>query len=180
MHTPDQGLVSAADNAPADSLAVRCELAGEILRLFGSLRFVATGWSMIPTIWPGDTLLVERVDSHQVRAGDVILILREGRLCAHRVISTAENSAIPNWITQGDALPCPDNPALETELLGRVARVIVGGKSIAVSRGLNLGKRLIAQIIRRSFFTARVLVYLRRLRFGSFQTTGEPVHSCPA
>src|ERR1019366_5134974 len=89
---------------------LKCELAAEVLRSFGSLRFAATGWSMLPSIWPGETLVVERVNQDQVRIGDVVLVGREGRLCAHRVIGTAGDSQNPRWITQGDALPVPDRP----------------------------------------------------------------------
>jgi len=154
--------------------AVKCALAGEVLRSFGSLRFAATGWSMLPTIWSGDTLVVERISPDQVHVGDVVLVGREGRLCAHRVVSTAEGAGNQHWITQGDAMSSPDRPVIESELLGRVAYLIRAGKCIAVPAELSMVEALIAKIVRRSFPAARALVYLHRV----FQTPKESVLPC--
>jgi signal peptidase I len=151
------------DSASADAAAVKCDLAGDVLRLFGNLRFEATGWSMLPSVLPGDTLMVERVSGDQVRIGDVVLVGREGRLCAHRVVSRSENTENPLWITQGDAMVAPDRPVNENELLGRVSYVIRAGKLIAVPVELSKIQQLMAQIVRRSTPAARALVYLHRM-----------------
>src|SRR5579863_8072793 len=108
--------------------AAKYGLAVDVLRSFGSLRFVATGWSMLPTVWPGDTLLVDHIDPDQVREGDVVLVGRDGRLSAHRVVSRPQSSGNAHWITQGDAMPVPDRPVTEGELLGRVNYVIRAGR----------------------------------------------------
>jgi signal peptidase I len=152
-----------AEGAMSDGgSAVKCELAAEVLCAFGTLRFTATGWSMLPAIWPGDTLLVDRVSSDQVRMGDVVLVGRDGRLCAHRIVSEAEDTGNPHWITQGDAMPAADRPVNGDELLGRVAHVIRAGKLVAVPAKLSVVERLTAKIVRRSLPAARALVYLRR------------------
>jgi len=152
------------DSAPADVAgAVKCDLAGEMLRSFGSLRFPATGWSMLPAVRPGDTLVVERVNPDQVRIGDVVVVGRDGRLCGHRVVSIAEDPENPQWITQGDALPVADRPVAGNELLGRVAYLIRAGKLIAVPAQLNVVERLISRIVRRSAPAARALVHLHRM-----------------
>ncbi|MGB6403507.1 MAG: hypothetical protein WBF26_11730, partial [Candidatus Sulfotelmatobacter sp.] len=117
-----------ADASVGQAHALKCELAGEVLRSFGSLRFKATGWSMLPSVWPGDTLVIERVSADRVRVGDVMLVARDGRLCAHRVVSVAEDAGSPRWITQGDANSAPDLPVSKDELLGRVDYVIRAGK----------------------------------------------------
>jgi len=140
--------------------SAKCELAGEVLRSFDSLRFSATGWSMSPTVWSGDTLVVERVSSDRFRVGDIALVGREGRLCAHRVVSLGQGSGNRFWITQGDAMATPDRPVIESELLGRVTELVRSGKSMAVSAKLSAIERLVAQIIRRSAFAARVFVYM--------------------
>jgi signal peptidase I len=144
--------------------ALKCDLACEVLRSFGGLRFSATGWSMLPAIWPGDTLVVERVSGDQVKIGEVVLVGRNGRLCAHRVISREEDSENPHrhWITQGDSMPMPDPPVKENELLGRVNYVIRAGRCVAVSAKLSVAAKLTGKIARRSFLAARALVYLHR------------------
>jgi len=166
---------SSLDATAADSHTLKCELAGEVLRSFGDLRFEATGWSMLPSIWPGDTLVVERVGSDQVQLGEVVLVGRDGRLCAHRVVSRTESLHwMPDcWITQGDALAAPDRPVIDGELLGRVAYLIRAGERVAVLAKLSLVARLTAGIIRRSFFAAHVLFYLRRVYLHHFVQTSE-------
>jgi signal peptidase I len=151
------------DASVGQTHALKCELAGEVLRSFGSLRFRATGWSMLPSVWPGDTLVIERVTADQVRVGDVMLVGRDGRLCAHRVVSVAEGYGSRRWITQGDANSAPDRPVSEEELLGRVDYVIRAGKLVPVPAELSVVDRLIAKIVRRSETAARALVYLHRV-----------------
>jgi hypothetical protein len=143
--------------------AVKCELAAEVLRRFGTLRFPASGWSMLPAVWPGDTLVVEHVRSDQVRIGDVVVVGRDGKLCGHRVVCVLEDPENRRWITQGDALPVPDRSVCGSELLGRVAYLIRAGKLIAVPAELSVVKRLTAKIVRQSVPAARALVYLRRM-----------------
>jgi hypothetical protein len=161
MHEQPEGVMRDIDGVPMDTAAaVKCELAGEVLRSFGKLRFAATGWSMLPTVWPGDTLVVDRVGSDQVCIGDVVLVGRDGRLCAHRVVSRTDDFANPRWITQGDAMLAPDRPVGEDELLGRVLYVIRAGKLVAMPSKLNVVERWTARIVRRSVPAARALVYL--------------------
>ena len=159
-----EGVMRQSESTPAGAAAaVKCDLAREVLRSFGPIRFPAIGRSMLPAVWPGDTLVVEGVSPDRVRIGDVVVVGRQGSLCAHRVIGTNGISENPRWITQGDALPVPDPPVAEKELLGRVAYLIRRGKLIAVPAELNVAESLVAKIVRRSVPVARALVYLRRL-----------------
>jgi len=163
------------NNAPADAAAVKCELAGEVLRSFGNLRFEATGWSMLPSVWPGDTLMVERVSGDQVHIGDVVLVGRDGRLCAHRVVSRSGDTETLRWVTQGDAMAAPDPPVNESELLGRVSYLVRAGRLIVVRAELNVVERLTAKIVGRSVPAARALVYLHRM----IQTSGRSAAEKP-
>jgi hypothetical protein len=161
-------------NAPADAVSAKCELACQVLRSFGSLRFTATGWSMLPAVWSGDTLLVERVRPHDFRVGDIALVGREGRICAHRVVSLPGDSRSPWWITQGDAISTPDRSVSENELLGRVTQLVRSGKSKTVDANLSGRQRLFIQIVRRSVFAARVFIYIT----SKLQSQREPVLLC--
>lgn len=177
------------DSGPAETAAaVKCDLASEVLRSFSPAYFPATGWSMLPAIWPGDTLVVERITTDQVRVGDVVVVGRDGKLCGHRVISIAGARENRQWITQGDALPVPDRPVIGSEMLGRVAYlvragVIRKGKRIAVPAELSGAAKLIAKMLRHSALVARTLVYLRRLIQDMVQAPeksdrGKVVHPC--
>ena len=151
-----------AANSAQLANAVKCTLATDVLLSFGSLRFAASGWSMIPTVWPRDILVVERVSLDRIRVGDVVLVEREGGLCAHRVIARPDGSECGRWLTQGDAMPAPDRPVSDNNLLGRVTSVVRDGSVTAMTCKLNVIDRMIAGSVRRSFLAARILVFLHR------------------
>ncbi len=147
-----------------DASTAKCVLAGEALRSFGTLNFPSVGRSMLPTVWPGDTLVVEHVVPDQVRIGDVVVVGREGKLCAHRVTGKAGDPKNPQWITQGDALPVPDRPVAKNELMGRVTYLIREGRLVPVPAELSGIDKVIAKVVRRSGSAARALVFLNRKR----------------
>ena len=157
-----QGVGQSPDASAGGLAALKCELAGEVLRSFGELRFTETGWSMLPVIFPGDTLVVERVHPDNVSIGDVVVVGREGRLCTHRVVSMISDAGSPKWITRGDGMPGPDRPVLANELLGRVAYLIRAGKLLTVPTELSIVEKLVAKIVQRSKPAARALVYLHQ------------------
>lgn len=142
--------------------ATKCELAGEVLRSCGTLRLQVTGWSMLPAVWPGDTLLVESASMGDVREGDIVLVGRNRRVCAHRVVKKIDRS---RFLTRGDAMPQPDPVVHSQELLGRVSHIVRDGKRTAARRSRRISERAIATVVRHSHTAARVLVGIRvRLR----------------
>lgn len=164
MLEQSEGVMTKGESSVALAAALKCELATEVLRSFGVLRFAATGWSMLPAVWPGDTLVVEPIGGDQVRVGDIVLVNRHARLCAHRVVSAPVRGEARRWITQGDGNPAPDPPLLENELLGRVTYLIRAGRLLPAPAKLSAMERLLARAVRRSDPAARVLVYLNSRR----------------
>jgi signal peptidase I len=136
--------------------AVKCELAGEVLRSSGVLRLQVTGWSMLPAVWPGDTLVLECVTSDDVSVGDIVLFGRDRRLFAHRVVKKETRNS--GTLTRGDAMPAPDPVVCKDELLGRVSFILRNGRCIAPSRSLRFSERAIATLVRSSELAARVVV----------------------
>ncbi len=134
--------------------ALKCELAAEVLRSSGRLRLRVTGWSMFPTIWPGDTLELERTERDALSAGDIVLFNRDRRLFAHRIWKTNENTIV----TRGDAMPQADPVVGDKEMLGRVASITRNGKCIEPSKNLSLPQRAVAGLVRSSDLGARVVV----------------------
>ena len=61
-------------------------LAAVVLRTAGTLRLAARGYSMLPTLWPGDILTVEAQSSDRVQVGDVVLFARADRFFIHRLV----------------------------------------------------------------------------------------------
>jgi len=147
-----------------DVHALKCEMAAEVLRSCGTLRLRAAGRSMLPAIWPGDTLVVEQASGGDVSEGDIVLFSRNGRFVAHRVVTKIASSVTPEIQTQGDATPQPDLPVSESDLLGKVSVILRNGKGIEPSRRLRLSQRAISVVIRRSEIAARVVVGMHGLR----------------
>ncbi len=136
--------------------ASKIDLAAEALESFGELSLRVTGSSMLPTIWPGDVLLIRRGGFRTALVGDVVLFKRHRRLFAHRVVSRTAN----HLVTQGDGIDARDGPVAASELLGRVHGVVRRGRSVPVASAMTLAGRMTAGLVRRSPLAARLLTRL--------------------
>lgn len=100
---------------------IQQNLALEVLRRTGRVRLAALGYSMLPSLWPGELLTIEARASDQVRCGDIVAFRRSERLFVHRAIRI---EASPSRIlTRGDAMRAADAPVSAAELLGIVTAV---------------------------------------------------------
>jgi len=84
--------------------AARSEMAADTLRQNGRLRLRARGESMLPTLWPGDIVEVTRCSISELRRGDVVLAIRDGRLFLHRFFRQSGEG----FVLRGDSMPAPD------------------------------------------------------------------------
>lgn len=139
-------------------------LAAEVLRTSGGLRFAALGSSMVPTLFPGDILIVRRETAASARSGDVVLSFGAGRFCAHRLVAKQEQDGRPFLVTRGDALPENDPPLAESELLGRVTTVIRGRKRIELDGRPTARELLLRWAARRSNGVVKWMVRWHALR----------------
>jgi Peptidase S24-like len=150
-------------------------LAADILGSFGEFRFVAWGSSMVPSIFPGDTLIVQHETPEGARSGDVVLFVRKGRFYAHRLAHKAKEGGRISLIARGDALHRNDPPFAEKEMLGRVAAVIRGRKRIEIDRHPAAGQQLLQWIVQHSSGALKWLLrwHSVRMRFArNFGATG--------
>jgi signal peptidase I len=144
---------------------VGCELIAEALRAGREVRFAVTGSSMIPALWPGDALLVEPVSPGNVKGGQIVVFIRDGRLFAHRLVGTDAAGGSAQLITQGDAVDHADPPLPVADLLGRVRAVIRSGATVPVSlNGASLPLRLTTYALRHSDFCRRAALKIHSLR----------------
>jgi len=141
--------------------AAKCELAAEVLRTSGKLHLQVTGWSMLPSVWPGDTLIINRVASDEVVAGDIILFGRDRRLFAHRIV---ESNGAEGFVTHGDSMRNVDTPVAKEELLGKVSFIVRDGRCIEPRTTPRFAERVVAALVRRSDTAARVVVGVHGLR----------------
>jgi len=144
--------------------SVVVNVASEVLRTSGWLRFAALGASMVPTIFPGDVLIVRRETAGGARCGDVVLCSRAGRFCAHRLVAKQEQEGRLSLVTRGDALRENDAPLAGSELLGRVTTVIRGRKRIELDWRPTARELLLRWAARRSNGFVKWMVRWHALR----------------
>lgn len=152
--------VSAPSCPDAHTAAV--ELAAELIARQPSLRLRVTGASMLPAIRPGDILHVSHCRPADAAIGDIVLVKREARLYAHRVIFRSDS----NVVTRGDVLPRSDPATSPQAFLGRVTAVSRGGARFAPKTRWTLG-RLVARAACRSARASRWLARLYAPQQGS-------------
>jgi hypothetical protein len=119
---------------------------------------------MLPTVWPGDTLVVEEVPGSDVATGDIVLFSCNSRFVAHRVISTGGRTEGSKILTRGDSVSRADAPVSSSELLGKVSFILRNGRCIEPSRSLHFSERAIAALARNSEIAARVVVGVHSMR----------------
>ena len=97
----------------------KLELAAEVLASGHALSLQVFGTSMLPSIWPGDTLSIEPKAEKEIVAGDIVLVARQNRFFIHRLIEKHDSC----WVTRGDSLFHNDNPVAPCDVLGRVSLI---------------------------------------------------------
>ncbi len=163
----------------ANSAAVlKRDMACEILLSSGSVQLRAQGYSMFPTVRPGDVLIVERVSLQQVKVGDVVVMSRSSGLLSHRVISIGRDAESALLITRGDTSVVDDLPVRESHLLGRIGYVIRKGKLISVPSRLSAIDNVAARVFRYSFPAVRGVMEMRRRWQKRFRTPKESIAQC--
>ena len=106
----------------------KSDLVAECLRRFGHARLRVTGSSMLPSIWPGDTIHVEAARPESLEPGDIVLYRHGPRLFAHRLLQSLAGKKLNLFATRGDALPSPDPPVSSSDILGRVTSIVAFGR----------------------------------------------------
>jgi len=150
--------------------AVAHELAAEVLRRSGRLVLPASGRSMVPAIWPGDSLVVEPATSSNVAPGDIVLFSNEYRFVAHRVVEKNGDADKERLLTRGDAMATADAPIRSGEILGKVSFIVRNGKCFEPKRILRRSERALATLLRGSETAARVIVGVHGLNRASVKT----------
>lgn len=118
---------------------------------------------MLPTIFPGDTLLIERASGDCVGRGDIVLFGRDRRLFVHRVLGKSASGGDLEIVTQGDGLREPDPPISSSHLLGKVAFLVRDGRRLEPAKSLGVSSRAVVALVRRSSSAARAIVGIRTM-----------------
>lgn len=141
--------------------AAKRDLALEALASFGEIRLSVQGASMVPALWPGDTLLLRRTPVEELSPGDIVACRWDGGLRIHRLLGKAASGGGTLLVTRGDALPENDPPVAASDLLGRVSAVVSGQRLRVPRQRLSLGQAVVASLVRRSAWAMRLLLRAR-------------------
>jgi len=74
---------------------------------------------MLPALWPDDVVEIASCSAQDVRPGEIVLALRDGRFFLHRLVAS---STTKDFVLRGDSVPCPDPQYPVAALLGRLVR----------------------------------------------------------
>lgn len=142
---------------------LRCDLAAEVIGTFGEIQLRVFGTSMVPSIFPGDLISVQRAVVSEVSSGEIVLYAREGRMFVHRVVACTGSPEHSLLIARGDRLRHNDPPVSFPELIGRVTRIERGPTRIPVRTCLNLTEQAICRLLRFSDRATYVYLHLASL-----------------
>lgn len=123
----------------------KLELAQDLLRQFGVVKFRATGGSMLPAIAPGDVLTFHACTPEQLVPGQVVLVRQAEGFVVHRLLRCTADGQL---ITRGDALAAPDPASPCAQLLGVLTQQERGPRTLHTGgrhwlRRQRLARRLI-------------------------------------
>ena len=83
------------------------------------VEITANGWSMWPTIKPGTSISISRVELSELQPGDLIAFTRAEHFEVHRIEEIQYNGVIKIF-TRGDANLRKDEPITEENFCGKV------------------------------------------------------------
>lgn len=134
-------------------------LAVEMLNDANDLQYQTMGWSMYPTMRPGDTAIVCAVKPDDCSLGDILVFKSDQHLIAHRLVEIRYIDGKRFFITRGDNNRFLDKPFSETYLLGRIQTFKRGNRNISMDgRRMRWNKYMMIRI-------PKTTVILHRLGF---------------
>ena len=108
-----------------------------------SIRFRADGWSMMPTIRPGDTLVIEPVSGEEISVGTIVFFLLKERPLVHRVIAISGEGEERRFTMRGDGSERRDRPVAAGAILGRLLSAERNGVNVPLEP--ESGPRMLAR-----------------------------------
>lgn len=96
------------------------EIIKAVLETGKPIALTATGYSMFPTLRPGDKITVKPLVNEEVPVpGSVLVYEDNGVLVMHRLIKIVNNDAgMQTFITRGESAPETDKPWVQQQLIG--------------------------------------------------------------
>jgi signal peptidase I len=131
-----------------------CDLAADVARSSGKVQIRVYGTSMVPTLWPGDMVIVRPCQPSELLPDSLIMFRRNGGLVVHRLIHRTKDQIV----ARGDAHSDLDEPVGLSDVVGRVESVLRDGRPVD-PRG-SIWCRGLAFMLRRCELFARMFLRL--------------------
>jgi len=128
MSTREKNFLTLPDTMRSSWSAEGSALVAESLRASGCSRLRVRGESMLPALWPGDVVEIASCSPEDVRPGEIVLALRDGRLFLHRFLAPCKPSG---FLLRGDSMPGPDPQFPPGAMLGRFVRRVGEKRRVA-------------------------------------------------
>ncbi len=94
-----------------------------------------SGYSMYPSLRPGDTILIRDVTIKDISSGDIVCIQKDDDYVAHRIVRIEREEKKTTFITKGDNIVTFDPPRYQTGgLIKRVVMIKRGKKGLITPR----------------------------------------------
>ena len=146
---------------PSDADLTKRRLAQEMLEIHCQCRLQVSGSSMLPTLWPGDTVRIEKRPQAQLEVGDIVLYERVDRFFLHRVVDLRVAGSETTLITRGDAVPQADALVPIDQVKGVLTGVRRGEEWVALPRRPSPISWFAASLLCRSSFLVRWAVRVK-------------------
>jgi len=120
-------------NSPAGYKKVLKEFAFDLLRAGNSVRIMASGYSMYPSIKPGDIILIDPLPYQgSLITGDIIAWQRDSDFVVHRLVHITDSDNHRYYLTRGDSSLSSDEPVSAGQLTGIVTTIERDGRLLPV------------------------------------------------
>ncbi len=121
------GLNANADTGRALDLgSVKLSLVKRAIQAQGGLMLEFGGYSMMPSIRPGNTLKVVKASPDTLTTGDVIAFLAGRRIVVHRIVGLKHGWRKWYFVTKGDNCQVEDSLVAPHQVLGIVCKIQTG------------------------------------------------------
>ncbi|MDP4272341.1 MAG: signal peptidase I, partial [Bacteroidota bacterium] len=104
-------------------------IADSLLQEGRTVSFTMEGYSMYPTLKPGDIGFVKKCAPEDLYTGDIIVFRSAKKLVAHRLVKIVEKKNTHFYIAKGDNNRHTDTPFREEALIGKVESFTRNGKN---------------------------------------------------
>jgi hypothetical protein len=141
--------------------AERLALAADALRHGVRLRLQVRGYSMLPSVWPGDRVEIADCQFEDVHPGEIVLALREDRLFLHRFLA---HRGEDGFLLRGDSMPAPDSIFPSTAFQGRLVHIVRAGRTMLVPVPLRPWSRALGRLFCYSGIARRLALKVHNWR----------------